>query len=541
MKNESYTLRENSTVTEDRKSIEGQYQKMSAERETYIERARESAELTIPYLYPPEGNSSATDYITPYQSIGSRGVTNLASKLMLALFPPQAPFFRIDVDELVYKSVEGSPEQKQGVQEGLSKVEKAVMDNIESSSDRVAIHEALKHLIVSGNCLLHLTDDGLRTYRLNNYVIKRDPRGNVLKIIIKESISINALPQNIVEQLEDVDIDDDKILDLYTCVIREGEKYYVHQEVKKKIILTKEYKLDKLPYIALRFNRIDGMSYGRGHVEQYIGDLKAVEGLTRAILEGSSASAKMLFMVAPNGSTQAKSISSAPNGAIISGSASDVTVLQAGKFSDFRVAKETIDRTEQRLQYAFLLNASVQRNAERVTATEVQLVANELQDALGGVYSILTTEFQLPYVNAKIAMLREKKLLPNLPKELVKIKIIVGMEALGRASDRLRLLQFMSDLGNTLGAEVLSRYINLDNAIKKFAIANSIDMEGLLKTTEEIQQEEAQAQQQQMAQQVTNMATDPRVAIEAGKSLANSGAEIGMDGGDLTINQPEQE
>ena len=66
-------------------------------------------------------------------------------------------------------------------------------------------------------------------------------------------------------------------------------------------------------------------------------------------------------------------------------------------------------------------------------------------------------------------------------------------------------------------------------------------MEGLLKTTEEIQQEEAQAQQQQMAQQVTNMATDPRVAIEAGKSLANSGAEIGMDGGDLTINQPEQE
>ena len=48
-------------------------------------------------------------------------------------------------------------------------------------------------------------------------------------------------------------------------------------------------------------------------------------------------------------------------------------------------------------------------------------------------------------------------------------------------------------------------------------------------------------QQQQMAQQVTNMATDPRVAIEAGKSLANSGAEVGMDGGDLTINQPEQE
>ena len=73
-------------------------------------------------------------------------------------------------------------------------------------------------------------------------------------------------------------------------------------------------------------------------------------------------------------------------------------------------------RIEQRLQFAFLINASVQRQAERVTATEVQLIANELQDALGGVYGILTTEFQLPYINTKLAMLREQKLLPELTK-----------------------------------------------------------------------------------------------------------------------------
>ena len=33
------------------------------------------------------GANEATEYPTPYQSVGSRGVTNLASKLMLALFP----------------------------------------------------------------------------------------------------------------------------------------------------------------------------------------------------------------------------------------------------------------------------------------------------------------------------------------------------------------------------------------------------------------------------------------------------------------------
>jgi len=514
------------TVAEDKSLVESQYTKMEVDRELYLERARESARLTIPHLYPPKGATSATEYPSPYQSVGSRGVTNLASKLMLALFPPQAPFFRLDVDELVYKQIEGDPQQKATIEQGLAKIEKAVMDSIETNNDRVAVYEALKHLIVSGNVLLKLDEDGLRTYPLNNYVVKRDPRGRILKIIIKEGISPNTLPENLRKAVSKVD-EENKSLNLFTCITRQKKKFYVHQEIAKKKVFETYYDLDKLPFIALRFNRIDGMNYGRGHCETFEGDLRSLEGLTRAILEGSSASSKMLFMIAPNGSTRASSVAKAPNGAIIEGSASDVTVLQANKFADFRVGYEMMGRIEQRLQFAFLLNASVQRQAERVTATEVQLIANELNDALGGVYGILTTEFQLPYINTKLDMLRQQKLLPNLPKELVKTKIIVGMEALGRASDRLRLLQFMSDLSNTLGAETLARHINLDDAIKKFAVANGIDTGGLIKSREQIQEEAQAQQQQQFAQQAL---ADPRVAIEAGKSLADSGASVNAQG-----------
>ncbi|NBP56264.1 hypothetical protein EBU71_06970, partial [bacterium] len=291
------------------------------------------------------------------------------------------------------------------------------------------------------------------------------------------------------------------------------------QEVGKKQILKKEYKLDELPFIALRFNRVDGQDYGRGLVEAYLGDLKSLEGLTRAILEGSTASAKCLFMVAPNGSTRVSSVAKANNGAIIEGNSADVTVLQMGKFADFKVALDTINKIETRLQYAFLLNSSVQRQAERVTATEISLIANELQDALGGVYGLLTAEFQLPYLKAKISMLKEANLLPELPKDIVKPKIIVGLEALGRSSDRIRLLQFMSDLASTLGANVLAQYINLEDAIKKFAVANGVDTAGLIKSAEQIQQETQQQQLQQFAQQSL---ADPRVAIELGKANADN-------------------
>ncbi len=73
----------------------------------------------------------------------------------------------------------------------------------------------------------------------------------------------------------------------------------------------------------------------------------------------------------------------------------------------------------------------------------------------------------------------------------------------------------MSDLAGTLGAEVLARYINLEDAIKKFAVANGVDTAGLIKSTEQIQQETQQQQIQQFAQQSL---ADPRVAIKLGEA-----------------------
>ena len=40
------------------------------------------------------------------------------------------------------------------------------MDFIAASSDRVVIHQALKHLIVGGNALLFMSKDGLKTTHL---------------------------------------------------------------------------------------------------------------------------------------------------------------------------------------------------------------------------------------------------------------------------------------------------------------------------------------------------------------------------------------
>ena len=133
---------------------------------------------------------------TPYNSIGARGVNNLASKLLIALLPPNSPFFRLRVDDFTLKELEGNANLKTDIEKALGEVERAIMTDIEMSADRVAIFEALKRL-VGGNVLLHVTDKGVRTFHLDQYVVKRDPQGNVLEIITKEKLSPSTLPDNV--------------------------------------------------------------------------------------------------------------------------------------------------------------------------------------------------------------------------------------------------------------------------------------------------------------------------------------------------------
>lgn len=502
-------------------TISSKYNKKIADRELYLERARECSEVTIPTLIPDDAHTSTSKFSTPYQGIGARGVNNLASKLLLSLLPPNSPFFRLSIDNFALKDIEQDANLKTQIEQGLSEVEKAIMNNIEISNDRVSIFEALKHLIVGGNVLLFVGEEGLRVFPLSHYVIDRDPVGNVLEIITKESVAIKVLPEDVQEQIHNQinpEEDDTRIVDLYTCVKRIKNKFQVSQEVKGIIIPQSlgTYDLEKTPYIPLRMIRVDNEDYGRSYVEEYLGDLISLEGLTKAIVEGASASAKCLFMVSPNGTTRAKALAESENGAIIEGSANDVSVLQVGKFPDFRVAQETVAKIEQRLSYAFLLNASVVRDSERTTAEEVRMVAQELQDSLGGIYGILSQEFQLPFVKRKLSLLQKSKKLPPLPKGVVFPKVITGIEALGRSNDRNKLIQFLQTLAGTLGAQAIQQYVNVTEAISRLAIADGIETKGLIRTQEEIQAEaQAQAEQAQADQQ-------NQAILQAGSRIAGN-------------------
>ena len=509
------------TENEDYGSVKSLYSSLETQRFSFLRRARDASELTIPTLVPPQGHSYSTIYPTPYQSIGARGVNNLASKLMLALLPPNAPFFRLAVDDYQLRK-ESNPNMgtkeldtlKTEMEKALSKVERIVSKEIESSSIRVATHEALRQLLVAGNVLLHFPEEGgMRVFRLDSFGVKRDKAGNVVKIAVKETIAEAALPSEIRTFLNEKDNDEtvegegkdkdslEENLDLYTCVMlaEEGDKWEVYQEIEGQIIPSTKgtYPLDKLPWMALRLVRIDGEDYGRGFVEEYMGDLKALEALSMAVIQATAAASKVVFMVDPTGTTKIRDLSEAKNGAFISGKATDVTALQVEKRADLSIVNQVIGDITQRLSFAFLLNTAIQRNGERVTAEEIRYMAQELESSLGGVYSILSQEFQLPLVTILMDRLAKNKKLPEMPKKLVKPLIVTGVEALGRGNDLNKLDQFLTGIAQTFGPEAM-KMINVTEYLNRRAAALGIDSEGLIRDPEELAGEQQQAQQMEM-------------------------------------------
>ena len=96
-----------------RETASSRYSALESDRKPYTDRAEESAKYTIPMLFPKETDTSSTKYDTPYQSIGARGVNNLVAKLMLALFPPNSPFFRLSIGAEMAQMLNTNPEFKQ--------------------------------------------------------------------------------------------------------------------------------------------------------------------------------------------------------------------------------------------------------------------------------------------------------------------------------------------------------------------------------------------------------------------------------------------
>lgn len=514
-----------SDFKENTQSLKAEYERMAIVREPYLTKAKEACKYTIPSLLNDEKNS-IKKVKQPNQSVGADGVNNLSAKITLSLLPPNQPFYKFSIDEVDLKTLaieagEDNPDQYAAdVTKGLSLTEQMLINDIEQKGDRVCVGEGMKHVLIAGNVLfIDTLEEGLKMYPLTRYVVKRDYFGNVLKAICVETIGYSALPQETQEEIkkqyntEDKKNEDGSKIDLnqkeftlYTSFQRTQKHWLVSQEVEGIIIEKSKgkYPIEICPFMALRYTRIDGEDYGRGLIEEYIGDISYLDVLSLAIKQSALAASKLIFLVNPAGVTKVKNVAETPNGGFASGKIDDIQALQANKYYDLQTARQEKESLEKKLQRVFLLTQSVQRDAERVTAEEIRYMIRELEEAHGNLYSILSKEFQYTFVKITFYHLRKSKKnqLPDLVRDKkVKLTVTTGLEALGRGSD-LNKLAILFDTAGKYVPVAQQLGMNPDKVVQLIASSMNIDISGVQYTDEEKQAMQQQIQQQELINKV---------------------------------------
>lgn len=489
------------------------YTELETERWEYIERGHRSAILTIPSILPRDGQTR-NKLPQNFQSVGSRGVNNLTSKLLLTLFPPTLPFIRLEISEADLERIgETSEVARVEVEQSLLRIEQNAVSRFDTGGWRPAMAEALRQLVVTGNCLIYDRAGGRpAAYDLRRYVVERDSEGSLLKVVLKQMVDPITALQYAEGKLTMKDLQASASFDVMGgrkqgvehfigAVLQEDGKFTLVEEIADvEIRRTENVREEKLPLLPLRFQSVYGSSYGRGYVEDYDGDLMTLEGISRALAEGSLALAKILWLVRPGGITKPEVLTKSPNGAVRSGDVEDVGTVQADKASDLSIAYNMRQTLAVSLSNAFLLNSSVQRNGERVTAEEIRYVAQELEDALGGVYSSLADTVQWPVARYFFTKMQTDGDVAQLPDE-VELVIATGLESISRNHKAAKIEQWLMTIQQLLPPEEILTILNTRSIASSLATAYNLTAKDFLRSEEEVQQSREAQQQQALLEQ----------------------------------------
>ena len=495
------------------KSLANRYADLSTDREPYLMRARSCAALTQPSICPPMGQTPSQALPQTYTSFGYRGLANLASKLMMALIPPGESSFNLEVDvKTLMKSGNQSPTPE--IIKGLAQCEQLINTKIEALGWRRQTYTTVQHLAVNGNVVEYIDPDGkIKVYRLDQFVCVRDWDGCVTEIITAEAMKVRNLKAELKPFAAGKE--DNATVTLYTTW-RKGDDdktYFTGQSLDDKVVSAVSEFKGLMPANALTWELVPGEAYGRSYVESLYADLNALDQVNKQLQEAGAVAARNLIFVKPNaaGGNLRKRIATARNGDVLSGNGGpngDIQPFQFNNSAQMQVMASEKQTLERSLSQAFLLTSNLTRDAERVTAYELQQLASEIEQGLGGVYSLLGVELQGFRMKKLYAQMVSRKELPNLGKT-VNITITTGLEALGKDA-KVKKVQAFFQLLNEAPQEfqqTAAQYVKFDTILTPAAAA--LGFPESIKTEAEVEQEQAQQAQQQHMQQMQQNAAGP--------------------------------
>lgn len=486
------------------------YEQKKVDRSGYLSRGKEYSRMSLPYILPESDSKNqrggdAND--NGFNGFNAQCVNHLANRIVHNLFPAHQPFFQLDWTQTEKENLQAAGYEPTELVTLLNASVKRVHDYEGQTNGRLIMVNVMKHLIISGNVCLFIPPDQkpIQAIPLSHYTVTRDSSDDVTEIFTSKKKALVTFDEDIQVMIKAVNkgkqykADDD--VEIITWAVRTSPDEYTVVQVADDVLLAdlQTVSAEELPWLPLRWNTCYGEDYGRGLVEDQISDLRVLEFLNEARMKGMVLMSDVKYLVKAGAVTDIDELATSPTGEFLVGSLDEIGVLQLDRYADFTPIINTIQDYERRLGQVFLMHSAVQRDAERVTAYEIRMQAQELNEALGGIYSHLALTLQKPY-----AFILMKRTGFPLGKEKVQPRILTGLEALSKASDLDKIRIFTETLGmmNAWNPELQQR-----TDVYSFAlhIASSLGLDLPYIRDDEEQAQVNQAQQQSALEQQAGM------------------------------------
>ena len=460
-----------------------------------------------------------------YQSIGASLVNFLSSKLAGLLFPVTQSFFKIQpTDKLraLASNVMGVEETE--VNNTLVNLENAACKVLYKNASYSQLIQMMRYLIITGNALFKRVNGKFTVYSLRNYAQLRDNEGTVLDIVLREDWAYSSLPDDVRKVIRQPQgTKDSEPVTVYTRIKREVVNGNVIQVVSQQIDgvdigKPSKYPEHLCPYHSVVWNLVNGDSNGRGLVEDHAGDFARLSDLSRALAVYEVQSCKVINVVKPGGSLDVDQMEEAASGDYVQGDPDNVRAHESGDYAKIQQLNATIQSISQRLSVAFMYQGNT-RDAERVTAEEIQRNAQEAESALGGVYSQLSQGIHLP-LSYILTYEVDPKFMTAVIAGEVELEVITGLPALGRSTVVTQLIQASQEVAVVVPAltQMTARF-DAEATIDLILQARGINLKDIMLSKEALEAKQKAQVQAQAAQNAQMQGIDPNAQVQAAQGI----------------------
>jgi hypothetical protein len=442
---------------------------------------------------------------------------HLSSKIASLLFPSTQSFFRLDAAVNTDVMASALAVDTNELASGLATLENTAYRRIFLRSSYHQIVHTMKLLVCTGNALLYRDSQNtnMHAYSLRQYAVLRDGSGKVLDIILKERTTVDQLPEALRNTYFAGREEFDSVC-LWTRVKRERRNvtdvFIVTQQADThQLDVREEYPEAVCPYIPVTWNLVTGENYGRGLVEDYAGDFAKLSELSEALALYEIEACRVLHLAAPGSGGDVDAMAEEESGAWVSADPGKVAAYEAGDYQKIVALTADLQQMFQRLAPAFMYGGNV-RDAERVTAEEIRTQAEEANQSLGGVYSVIADNLHIPLAHILCAEVN-----PDFVSEVIAggltLSVLTGVAALGRSSDVNKLLQVSQVIAAVIPVfSQASQRLDPERTISKIFEGFGLNIEDYSRTEEELAALQAQAAQPVSAD-LTGAVTDIQGAL----------------------------